>query len=112
MPEPHRTVHQRWWAVEKGVVEGRSRLAADLDQVLEPGTGHQGDPGSPAFEEGIGPGGGAVQEHAGARPAHLFDCLDHSRLLGPRSRHFGPAQRLAIEDHDVGEGAPDIHSDR
>jgi hypothetical protein len=76
------------------VVEGRSILSSDLDEILKSGVGQKDGPRSPPFEQGIRSHGGPVDELgtcgiAGAKCGHHAIALVVGRRRDLRRPEFG-----------------------
>ena len=92
-------------------VQVRAVLAAQVKQVLEALRRHEGGAGPLALEERIRRDGRSVREPVEALRADGASRGQHRLLLTPRRRHLGRPQAVAREQHRVGEGPTDVHTE-
>src|SRR5439155_1647995 len=92
------------------------RATAQLEHVAEAARGDEPGPGALALEHGVGGGGGAVDDdrQVGGRPPGRGDGgQDAVGLVARRRRHLDHADGAGrlVEEHEIGEGAADVHAD-
>ncbi len=106
--------HQRRRVMAGEIVEGRSVLPADLDDVGESPRGHQSGPRTPPLQQRVGGDRGAVSEpldrpRLGGQTCPA-DGTEHPHgWVGGHRRHLRGNQPAAVIDSDqVGEGPTHI----
>jgi hypothetical protein len=96
-------------------VRGRACAPAQFQHVAEPLRRDEAGPRKPALEQGVGRGGGAVNEHrhVGEREVRFRERRKHpERLVLDRRRHLRQAHRAGrgLQRDQVGERAADVDS--
>jgi hypothetical protein len=103
--------NERWWAMTHERVELGPVLATDLDDVLEPGIGHQHDARTAALQQSVGGHRRAVEEHE-ALPVTEDATSTVQDRLGRVGRGGGDLERpdgTVLQQHQIGEGAACVH---
>ena len=107
---------QRRRLLPSDVVERRHSEAADLEHVPEPKSGDEADTCPLALQDRVRRDRGPVHElgdvlgvDSGVRRKAVHDAL--AEILGCREDLASRDPALFIEEHKVGEGAPDVDSD-
>ena len=108
--------HRRWLGLTQPVEMG-THLVADLEDVAHALGHRQRDPGAVSREEGVGGDGEAVHEEVDSarsdsgRPGDAADAVQHGIGTSGRRGHLVEVHaRPAIDQHEIGKGAADIHS--
>jgi hypothetical protein len=106
--------------MEEQIVEVVADLAADLDRVTKALGGDQADLGALSLDDGIGNQGRSMHDGAhrgddGLRFAEKAgDALDDGETgITRRCQALARVDELlvAIDEHEIGERAPDVHPD-
>ncbi len=111
--EAEGTGDQDRWPIDHEIVETGPILAADLQEILKPGGGDQGDGRPLPLEQAVGRHGRAVNDLIPLLSQRLLrKPLKHGPGRIERSRkHLVSPESPIGEKDQVGEGAPDIHAD-
>ena len=115
--QPALARHQRGRLLEHDVVLVVAALVADVEHVAEALGGHERGERALALDDRVGRERGAVDEQphcAGVRARaheHVVHPGEHRLVRGARcGEDLGGGESIAMLEHDVGEGAADIHS--
>ncbi|MCH6171312.1 hypothetical protein MMF94_36940 [Pseudonocardia alaniniphila] len=105
------TRHEWLGPNHRQVIQGRTVLPADLQDIAEPIGGDEDRAGDPALEHGVRRRRGAVRQQldVAIRPSFAHPILDALGLVPRRRRHLDRARPMSLRVHnDVGEGATHI----
>jgi len=106
--------HQGRRPIGELVIELRSVLSPDLQQVPKTLGGDQDGPGTAPLQDGVGGHRGPVHEPP-QRPgihAHPAQTGEHTFCLIVRRRgHLRHPKAVFAEQHEVGERAPHVHTE-
>jgi hypothetical protein len=103
--------HERLGMVGAQSIEMRARLAAELEEVLEPGGGYEGCPRALALEERVGRDRGAMRETLDLCCAHGLGSCDDRILLARLRGHLCRRQAAVREQHRIGEGSSHVDAE-
>ena len=110
--EAHFCTYQRRNPLKEEIVQFRTRLAPNLDQIFEPGSRNQSYPRAFPLKQSIGAHGCSVQQHQ--RPGHAglaYAFRDCPRCIGWRRKRLQHANSAPLNPHAIREGTAGVDGD-